>query len=251
MLFRMGIDIGSTTAKVVVLDMMGEMIFSDYRRHNAETVVTLKNVLGEARRLLGDVRVDLQVTGSAGLGVSEKFGFPFIQEVIASAEIVKQRYPELNVYINGGIRKPDDINTHLQHVDGVMIGREAYHNPWLLAELETCFDGVPALRSRHEVVRDMLPYIDDEIMQGVKLQQISRHMLGLFQSQPGARAWRRYISEHAHLSGAGVEVLASVVDPRTEEERPVFVRQQRILATSFHPELTDDTRIHELLMEVD
>jgi tRNA-dihydrouridine synthase A len=135
---------------------------------------------------------------------------------------VKQRYPELNVYINGGIRQPDDINTHLQHVDGVMIGREAYHNPWLLAELETCFDGVPALRSRHEVVRDMLPYIDDAITQGVKLQQISRHMLGLFQSQPGARAWRRYISEHAHLSGAGVEVLERALEcvPAVDVDHP-------------------------------
>ncbi len=120
---------------------------------------------------------------------------------------VKQRYPGLNVYINGGITQLDDIDNHLKHVDGVMIGREAYHNPWLLAELESHFGGVPALRNRHAVVQAMYPYIEHALSQGVRLQQISRHLLGLFQAQAGARAWRRYISENAHSNGAGIEVL--------------------------------------------
>ena len=120
---------------------------------------------------------------------------------------IKQRYPRLNVYINGGITELDDIDSHLMQVDGVMIGREAYHNPWLLAELESHFDDTPVLRSRHAVVEAMFPYIEEALSQGVRLQQISRHMLGLFQAQAGARAWRRHISEQAHLPGAGIEVL--------------------------------------------
>jgi len=120
---------------------------------------------------------------------------------------IKQRYPRLNVYINGGITELDDIDSHLMQVDGVMIGREAYHNPWLLAELESHFDDTPVLRSRHAIVEAMFPYIEEALSQGVRLQQISRHMLGLFQAQAGARAWRRHISEQAHLPGAGIEVL--------------------------------------------
>lgn len=120
---------------------------------------------------------------------------------------IKQRYPRLNVTINGGITELADIDSHLMQVDGVMIGREAYHNPWLLAELESHFDGTPVLRSRHAIVEAMFPYIEEALSQGVRLQQISRHMLGLFQAQPGARAWRRHISEQAHLPAAGIEVL--------------------------------------------
>ena len=91
--YRMGIDVGSTTAKVVILDQSADVVFSAYRRHNAETLVTLQTVLREAFQSLGDVRTDLLVTGSAGLGVSEKFNLPFIQEVVASAEVVRQLYP--------------------------------------------------------------------------------------------------------------------------------------------------------------
>ena len=120
---------------------------------------------------------------------------------------IKQCYPQLNVYINGGIKKLDNIDAHLSKVDGVMIGREAYHNPWLLAELESHFEGAPKLLSRHAVVEAMFPYIEQALSQGVRLQQISRHMLGLFQAQAGARAWRRHISEQAHLPGAGIDVL--------------------------------------------
>jgi activator of 2-hydroxyglutaryl-CoA dehydratase len=88
---RLGIDIGSTTAKVVILDQYQNLLFSTYCRHNAETVKTLQNILAEARDTLGDVEVETLITGSAGLGVSERFHLSFIQEVIASAEVVKQR----------------------------------------------------------------------------------------------------------------------------------------------------------------
>lgn len=98
----MGIDVGSTTAKVVILNQLAEVIFSEYRRHNAEPLVTLQTMLRGALQSLGDIKVDLLVTGSAGLGVSEKFNIPFIQEVVASAEVVKQLYPEVKTLIDIG-----------------------------------------------------------------------------------------------------------------------------------------------------
>lgn len=98
----MGIDIGSTTAKVVILNQRAEVIFSEYRRHHAEPLVTLQTILQEALQSPGDIKVNLLVTGSAGLGVSEKFNIPFIQEVVASAEVVKQLYPEVKTLIDIG-----------------------------------------------------------------------------------------------------------------------------------------------------
>ncbi|HEU0294254.1 MAG TPA: acyl-CoA dehydratase activase-related protein [Anaerolineales bacterium] len=99
---RLGIDVGSTTAKVVILNQNKDLLFSAYRRHNAETVKTLQGILAEAEDKLGDMSVAAQITGSAGLGVSERFHLPFIQEVVASAEVVNQRYPEVKTLIDIG-----------------------------------------------------------------------------------------------------------------------------------------------------
>src|SRR5512138_345201 len=92
--YRMGIDIGSVSAKVAVLDLQGEIQYSAYRRHRAETWTTLYGILQDALQTLGDVHVRLMITGSAGMGVSERYGIPFIQEVIASAEVIRQLYPQ-------------------------------------------------------------------------------------------------------------------------------------------------------------
>ena len=100
--YRMGIDIGSVTAKVVVLGARDEMIFSAYRRHRAETSVTLCSILQEASGSLGDVPISVMITGSAGMGVSERYGIPFIQEMIASAEVVKRLYPQVRTLIDIG-----------------------------------------------------------------------------------------------------------------------------------------------------
>jgi len=100
--YRLGIDIGSTTAKVVILDENAQITFSAYRRHHAETLGTLQTILREAQQALGNVLFDVLITGSAGLGIGEKFGLPFIQEVVASAEVVKQRYPEVKTLIDIG-----------------------------------------------------------------------------------------------------------------------------------------------------
>lgn len=120
---------------------------------------------------------------------------------------LKQAFPGLRVTINGGIDALDQIGAHLAHVDGVMLGRAAYHDPWLLAQIEQRYGHRLAERSRYQVVERMYPYIEQALAGGTPLARITRHMLGLFQGQPGARAWRRYISEHAHRRGAGIDVL--------------------------------------------
>ncbi|MBI3151592.1 MAG: 2-hydroxyacyl-CoA dehydratase [Chloroflexi bacterium] len=99
---RLGIDIGSTTAKVVILNGEKDVLFSSYRRHNAETLQTLQTMLSDAKEKLGDVKVDVLVTGSAGMGVCERFNLPFIQEVVASAEVVRQLYPQVKTLIDIG-----------------------------------------------------------------------------------------------------------------------------------------------------
>jgi len=88
-----------------------------------------------------------------------------------------------------------------------MIGREAYHNPWMLARLEARLSGESELPTRHAVIARLLPYVEEQLASGVRLHSITRHILGLFQGCPGARAWRRTLSEQAHRSDAGVEVI--------------------------------------------
>ncbi|MCP4410993.1 MAG: tRNA dihydrouridine(20/20a) synthase DusA [Gammaproteobacteria bacterium] len=126
---------------------------------------------------------------------------------------IKQLFPELEVIINGGIKTLEDCKQHLKFVDGVMIGREAYQNPYLLVDFDEVFfqDNHPK-PEREVIITALLPYIESHLKQGGKLQQISRHLLGLFQSVSGAKYWRRAISENAHLEGAGTEVITSALD---------------------------------------
>ncbi len=97
-----GVDIGSTTAKVVICDADGEMLFSRYRRHQAKTVETVQEILQEALDELGNIPVELTVTGSAGMGLAETYNLPFIQEVVASARFIKDVYPEVRTFIEIG-----------------------------------------------------------------------------------------------------------------------------------------------------
>lgn len=123
---------------------------------------------------------------------------------------LKDDFPDLHVVVNGGISSIDDCRRHLSRVDGVMIGRQAYQQPWLLAELKALEDGIE--RQREDIVREMLPYIERELARGTPLNRMSRHMLGLFAGRPGARAWRRTLSEHAHRADAGPEVLIRALE---------------------------------------
>lgn len=131
---------------------------------------------------------------------------------------IKKDYPELQISVNGGIQTLDDVQAHLQHVDGTMLGRVVYHDPYSLATADsTVFGQTDQGLSRHEVVEKMLPYISQRMAMGRSLKSITRHLLGLFQGQSGAKAWRRYLSENAHLKGARIEVveqaLALVPEP--------------------------------------
>ena len=121
---------------------------------------------------------------------------------------LKRDFPQLEIIINGGITTLEDIDEHLRHVDGVMVGREAYQNPYFLAAIDSRYFGMDDdAPDRQQVVQEILPYIDREMEKGVPLKSITRHMLGLFQGRPGAKAWRRHISENAHLKGATPDIL--------------------------------------------
>jgi len=120
---------------------------------------------------------------------------------------LKRERPDLNIVINGGIQTVAECEHHLRYVDGVMIGRKAYQQPWFLTELENAFGGGSAPTDRDSVVQGLLPYVKHELQNGAQLKHITRHLLGLYSGLPGARAWRRYLSEKAHQRGAGVEVL--------------------------------------------
>ncbi|WP_257263709.1 tRNA dihydrouridine(20/20a) synthase DusA [Endozoicomonas sp. ONNA2] len=125
---------------------------------------------------------------------------------------LKTQFPGLNIAINGGIKTFGEIDHHLQYVDGVMLGREAYQNPYLLSEVDGRLYGCQQpVKSRAEVIERMLPYIESELSQGTWLSHITRHMLGLYHGVPGGRRFRRHISENAHQAGAGVEVLIDAV----------------------------------------
>jgi tRNA-dihydrouridine synthase A len=124
---------------------------------------------------------------------------------------LKQDYPDLEIVINGGIRELAQIDDLLERVDGVMIGRQAYSDPFLLARIEQHLNPDWTLPQRHDIVERMLPYIERELADGERLSRITRHMLGLFTGQAGARAWRRYLSEHAYAEGAGLEVVLAAL----------------------------------------
>lgn len=126
---------------------------------------------------------------------------------------LKREHPGLKVVLNGGIRDIDEVQEHLQHVDGVMIGREAYRRPWFLVELERRLGNCRSVpENAHDVLEQMLTYIERELRSGTDLKYMTRHMLGLFVGQPGARAWRRFLSENAHRRGASLDVVLAAVD---------------------------------------
>lgn len=121
---------------------------------------------------------------------------------------LKRDFPQLQIIINGGINALTAAQEQLKFVDGVMIGRAAYYDPWLLADADRLiYEDDQPIPDRHRIVELMLPFIDKELQQGTPLSRITRHMLGLFHAQAGARAWRRHISENAHKRGAGTKVL--------------------------------------------
>jgi tRNA-dihydrouridine synthase A len=123
---------------------------------------------------------------------------------------LKRAFPELTIVVNGGIASVEEVRAHLCHVDGVMLGRTAYHEPYRLAEIEHALHGTP-LPDRDDVLARFRPYIEAHLARGDRLQHISRHLLGLYQGLPGARAYRRHLSERAHRTDAGYEIVEQAI----------------------------------------
>lgn len=121
---------------------------------------------------------------------------------------LKRDYADLSISLNGGVKTLAECKSHLELLDGVMVGREAYQNPYILAEVDQQLCGLdkPVL-SRDAVLEKLLPYIEKHLQAGGRLNHITRHIIGLFQGEVGSRVWRRYLSENAHKSGAGIEVI--------------------------------------------
>lgn len=122
---------------------------------------------------------------------------------------LRPRFPALDLWINGGIGTPEEAGAHLAAgMDGVMIGRAAYHAPWdALARADAALHGGGPVRSPEWVADAMIPHAERHVRDGGRLHAVTRHMLGLFAGRPGARAWRRHLSEQAHRPGAGAEVI--------------------------------------------
>ncbi len=193
--------------------------------------------------------VDIPVTVKTRIGIDEQDSYPFLVDFIGTVseksgcdnftiharkawlkglspkenrEIppldyprvyqLKRDFPELTMAINGGITTFEEMHEHLRHMDGVMVGREAYQSPYLMAEVDQqLFGSTERVLKRREIVEAMYPYIEQQLKNGSYLGHITRHMLGLFQSMPGARQWRRYISENAHKPGSGIEVVQAAL----------------------------------------
>ena len=126
---------------------------------------------------------------------------------------LKKESPDLEVVINGGINSIADVKSHLDHVDGVMLGRAAYQSPWILAECQQqLFDEVAI--SRESVVEAMSEYVERQVSKGTAVKHISRHLLGLFQGLPGAKVWRRYLSENAFRDDNNTDLLRQALSAR-------------------------------------
>lgn len=131
---------------------------------------------------------------------------------------IKQRFPELEIVINGGIKSLEECDEHLKHVDGVMIGREAYQNPYpLLSQVDSrLFGEIGPTLSRIEVAEQFIPYIERAMANGNSLYGVVKHLLGLFHGERGGKQFRRYLSENGHKREAGVKTFREALKFVTE-----------------------------------
>ncbi|MEM7052998.1 MAG: tRNA dihydrouridine(20/20a) synthase DusA [Pseudomonadota bacterium] len=150
---------------------------------------------------------------------------------------LKSRFPQLRIILNGGITIKADALAHLNDFDGVMLGRAAYQTPWLLAELQDELAPGTAPVCREQVVEAMVDYVNEHIARGGRLQQVGRHMLGLFHGQPGARGWRQKLSQNMHRDDANANLLLDAIP------RPVAAALPEILQTPPNPVQKAATRL--------
>jgi tRNA-dihydrouridine synthase A len=140
---------------------------------------------------------------------------------------LKAEFPQLTIVINGGLRSLEDCQAQLEHVDGVMLGREAYENPYALAMLDQSLLANPqsaagqAVPSREQIIERYRPYVENELRRGTPLNRITRHILGLYRGQPGGRAFRRHLSQNAHLPDAGIATLLDALALAQRGQRPI------------------------------
>ena len=157
-----------------------------------------------------------------GLSPKENRDIPPLDYDLVSE--MKSEFPELWIGINGGINSLKEAKALLDTgLDGVMIGRSAYQSPSqiLLTADRDLWGSAQPYADAHSVVKGILPYVDGQLSRGVKLNQMTRHMLGLFHGMPGGRHWRRILSQNAHRDGAGVEVISSALEAVEEVSREV------------------------------
>lgn len=140
---------------------------------------------------------------------------------------LKEQFPDLEISINGGVKTLEDTDLHLKYIDGVMIGREVYSNPYILAEVDKrYYDDNHVIPSRHQIVENMLDYAEQQLQnEHTRIWHIARHMLGLFQGQPGARIWRRYLSQNGTQKGTGIELLTDALAALDEAQKQAIAFQ--------------------------
>lgn len=139
---------------------------------------------------------------------------------------LKTQFPDLTIDINGGITTIEDALHHLTQVDGVMLGREVYTNPYILADVDSRIYSLPdaSVKSREQVVRDMTEYTERELSKGAKVWFIARHMLGLFHGQPGGKIWRRYLTQQCPKNNQNPSVLLDALEQvkQAQEKSLIF-----------------------------
>ncbi len=179
--------------------------------------VVLPDLLGRmADAGVGQVTIHARKAWLQGLSPKENRDIPPLDYPLVHA--MKARFPELRLSINGGISSLEDAEAHLEVMDGVMIGRAAYHDPAaiLLDADRRIFGGRNPCADRQSAALRMLPYLERHVAEGGKPGQVTRHMLGLFAGQPGARAWRRTLSEGAARPGAEADILLAALEHVTQ-----------------------------------
>ena len=156
------------------------------------------------RRVGGAVGIDLPFPEAAELAAQKKIRI--VANAIASS--IFARHPALRIVLNGGLISLDQIIKESEGLDGAMIGREAYQNPWILTEMENCIFGNKNILTREEAALAMIPYAEKQYRDyGTPVKSITRHMVGLYHGQKGARAWRRHLAMHSHLNDSCAHVI--------------------------------------------
>ena len=203
-----------------------------------------------------DKAVDIPVSIKCRIGIDEQDSFEFLEEFVAKTSAagcksytiharkawlqglspkenreipelnyervqeIKKAFPQLTFYLNGGIQNIDFIQNNINTYDGFMIGREAYQNPYFLAQIEELIFRNTAILSREDIARAMIPYAQKQYAQfGTPIKSITRHMMGLFQGLPGAKIWRRYLSENAHLDETNAHVIEEALTAMGARQR--------------------------------